>query len=135
MVKVYSASDPADAHVVVAILDGHGIAAVVQGESLWGARGALPITADSAPSVWVADDAIAERARQVIQTEHGPPNPTHCENCGYDLRALPEPRCPECGQPFTRVEARPPWTCAHCGEQCESQFTQCWKCGAERAPG
>ena len=26
----------------------------------------------------------------------------------------------------------PPWTCAVCGELCEAQFTQCWKCGAPR---
>jgi hypothetical protein len=26
----------------------------------------------------------------------------HCKNCGYDLRGLPEPRCPECGSPFER---------------------------------
>lgn len=24
-----------------------------------------------------------------------------CRKCGYDLRLLPEPRCPECGAPFT----------------------------------
>jgi hypothetical protein len=24
-----------------------------------------------------------------------------CEKCGYDLRGLPEPRCPECGTAFT----------------------------------
>jgi hypothetical protein len=24
-----------------------------------------------------------------------------CEECGYDLRGLPEPRCPECGTAFT----------------------------------
>lgn len=24
------------------------------------------------------------------------------------------------------------WRCAACGEACEPQFTQCWKCGAER---
>ena len=23
-----------------------------------------------------------------------------CTNCGYDIHGLPEPRCPECGQPF-----------------------------------
>lgn len=27
---------------------------------------------------------------------------THCEKCGYDLRGLLEPRCPECGRPFER---------------------------------
>jgi predicted RNA-binding Zn-ribbon protein involved in translation (DUF1610 family) len=132
MIKVYSARDPAEAHLVAAVLKEHGIAAMVQGESLWSARGALPLGPDSAPSVWVADDGDAERARHLIATECGPPNPTHCQNCGYDLQGLPEPRCPECGQSFTRVEAGPPWTCPHCGEQCEGQFAQCWKCGRER---
>lgn len=26
----------------------------------------------------------------------------------------------------------PAWSCASCGEACEGQFTQCWRCGAER---
>jgi hypothetical protein len=26
----------------------------------------------------------------------------------------------------------PPWNCASCGEKSESQFTQCWRCGAWR---
>jgi hypothetical protein len=27
--------------------------------------------------------------------------PGHCPACGYNLHALTEPRCPECGRPFT----------------------------------
>ena len=27
-----------------------------------------------------------------------------------------------------------PWQCHSCGESCEGQFTQCWRCGATR-PG
>ena len=31
----------------------------------------------------------------------------YCEQCGYDLRGLPEPRCPECGKAFERgIETR-----------------------------
>ena len=25
---------------------------------------------------------------------------SHCVKCGYNLKGLPEPRCPECGTPF-----------------------------------
>ena len=27
----------------------------------------------------------------------------------------------------------PAWKCHSCGETCEGQFTQCWRCGAYRA--
>ena len=27
-----------------------------------------------------------------------------CVRCGYDLRGLPEPRCPECGTPFEQLK-------------------------------
>lgn len=30
--------------------------------------------------------------------------PGHCRVCQYDLRGLPEPRCPECGTPFDPTE-------------------------------
>ncbi|MHC4331384.1 MAG: DUF7577 domain-containing protein, partial [Planctomycetota bacterium] len=26
-----------------------------------------------------------------------------------------------------------PWTCPNCGEEVEAQFTNCWKCGANRS--
>jgi predicted amidophosphoribosyltransferase len=32
------------------------------------------------------------------------PRRGHCPRCGYLLRGLPEPRCPECGRPFTAQE-------------------------------
>lgn len=31
----------------------------------------------------------------------------HCQQCDYILFGLPEPRCPECGRPFTPDEAMP----------------------------
>ncbi len=32
----------------------------------------------------------------------------HCRTCGYDLRGLSEPRCPECGRPCSAKELRAP---------------------------
>src|SRR5437762_8218870 len=32
----------------------------------------------------------------------------HCPLCGYDLRGLGDPRCPECGSRFTWAELRDP---------------------------
>ena len=31
------------------------------------------------------------------------------------------------------VPVGPSWTCSHCGEVLEPQFTQCWRCGAAAA--
>jgi hypothetical protein len=34
---------------------------------------------------------------------------------------------------LARAAAAPigaPWTCEHCGEALEPQFTSCWRCGA-----
>ena len=39
---------------------------------------------------------------------------------------------------LARAAAAPsgtPWTCPHCGEELVPQFTQCWRCGSEGAPG
>lgn len=33
-----------------------------------------------------------------------------CPNCGYNLRGLPEHRCPECGQTFDMDRIVPTWT-------------------------
>lgn len=41
--------------------------------------------------------ALTRRTRRV-----GQPPPDECHNCGYSLKGLTEPRCPECGAPFDR---------------------------------
>ncbi len=38
---------------------------------------------------------------------------------------------------LARAETAPvgrAWTCRECGEECESQFTQCWRCGTDTGP-
>ena len=95
--------NPTDAHLLKGFLKSEGIEAVVQGEFLWIARGEVPITADTAPSVWVTDNADYERAMDVVNEFQSSEN-----------------------------SSGPEWKCAHCNETNEGQFTECWHCGTPR---
>jgi len=54
--------------------------------------------------------ALASLLLLILQPRRRPVLAGHCPGCGYDLRGLPEPRCPECGRvlgaaPATRGDA------------------------------
>jgi hypothetical protein len=98
------AMNPTDAHLLKGILEGEGIEATVQGEFLWIARGEVPMTADTAPSVWVLDKTEYERAMEIVKTFQSSENVGGSEN--------------------------EEWKCADCNEINEGQFTECWHCGA-----
>lgn len=106
MKKVYTAKNPADAHLLKALLEGEGIQADVIGEFLYNCRGEVPITRDTLPSVWVVDDSDCEKAEEIIRqyglTENG------ARHDGED------------------------WKCPGCGETNEGPFTDCWQCGRSR---
>jgi hypothetical protein len=106
MKKVYMAMNPTDAHLLKGVLESEGIEAVVQGEFLWIARGEVPITTDTAPSVWVLDEADYERATQVVK----------------EFQSSGEISGPDDEE----------WKCDNCGEINEGQFTECWNCGTPR---
>jgi hypothetical protein len=103
MKKVYMAMNPTDAHLLKGVLESEGIGAVVQGEFLWIARGEVPITTDTAPSVWVIDEADYERAMKVVKQFQSSENIS-----GHE------------------------WKCTNCDETNEGQFTECWHCGTSR---
>ena len=106
MKQVYVAQDPSDAHILAGILEEYGISCEVHGESLWGARGELPLTIDTQPTVWILEDEKFEQARNlVLQYE----NKTLASNIGGG-----------------------PWKCPECGEEIEAQYTDCWQCGMSR---
>jgi hypothetical protein len=88
------------------LLEGENIEAEVRGEFLYGVRGEVPITPDTCPSVWVLDDADYDRAMELVSMflEGEPPN---------------------------LIEGKA-WHCS-CGEENESQFSECWRCGKARA--
>lgn len=132
MKQVASATDPLHATLLIGVLEDHGIEAIVQGEALWAARGELPLTPESAPSIWVVHDEDALIAADLLAGNEGRVDPKQCAKCGYDLRGLISPRCPECGTPF-RISGD--WTCADCGEKSPTHFSHCWSCGAAQEVG
>ena len=104
MKQVFVAQHPTEAHLVKGVLETNGIAAEVQGESLFSVRGEAPATPDTLPSVWVLDESDASRA----------------------LAVLAEYASPEAAGGRQGMN----WVCQGCGERIESQFTECWRCGA-----
>ena len=105
MKLVHTARHPTEAHLIKGMLEAEGIRAEVKGDQLYGAFGELPVL----PTVWIFDAALAAYAdRIVIEFLRG----TAAHRYGHER-----------------------WTCAKCGETLEGQFTECWKCGASRAPG
>jgi len=106
MRKIYTAKNPIDAHLLKGALEGENIQVIVQGDFLWSARGELPISQDTCPSVWIIDDADYEKALQIIE----------------DFRS----------QEMAGDIQTEEWKCDNCSETNEAQFLECWNCGASR---
>jgi hypothetical protein len=102
VVRVYIAQNPTEAHFVRGLLETQLIECVVKGETLFAARGEVPLTIDTAPSVWIYDREQLEQARTAVSE--------------YE-RAMREDS-----------SGGETWVCEICGEEHESQFTSCWKC-------
>lgn len=106
MKKIYTARNPIDAHLLKGALEGEQIEAIVQGDFLWGARGEVPVTPETCPSVWIVNDADYEKAVQVLD----------------DFKS----------QEITAPIQTEEWKCDNCNEINEGQFLECWQCGALR---
>lgn len=63
MLKVYSAQHPTEAHLIKGILESYNIKCEVKGESIFSIRGELPLTPETAPSIWIFDDSKFDEAR------------------------------------------------------------------------
>ena len=104
--KVFIARHPTEAHLVKNLLELEGIESELQGEALFGALGALAITEDTLPSVWIREDSQLEKALGIVSR--------------YE-------------QGFgSHVIIGKLWHCPKCGEMLEPQFTTCWQCGTDR---
>jgi len=65
---------------------------------------------------------------QYLSSAMGELPPAECEAQLWVLDDADAPRAAELLRP---PAAGPDWTCA-CGERLGAQFTQCWRCGADR---
>jgi hypothetical protein len=99
MQRFYSAANLPEAYLVRDLLAQAGIEASVFNEHAAGAAGELPLT-ETAPEVWLMDDADVERARALL--------------AAHERRRMAE---------GTR-------TCPQCGEPNPATFDVCWRCGA-----
>jgi hypothetical protein len=81
-------------------------------------------------NVLEAEGIGTEVRNQILSSAMGELPPAECQaevwvvNDNDEARALGVLRQP--------AISGPSWKCAGCGESCEPQFTQCWKCGALR---
>jgi len=106
MIQVYSAEHPAEAYIVKGILETNGIECQVRGDILFAARGEIPLSIETAPSVWIIDEQRYMAARDLVSRYER-------ANAGKEV-------------------AGPSWLCPGCGEKLEGQFTHCWQCGHAR---
>lgn len=109
--KIFTARDALEAHHVRGMLEAAGIPAAVMGETLSLARGELPMTQETLPSVWVHEHDQAP-AMKIVHDWTGP-SPGQGDRPPEDV-----------------VLAA--WQCPQCGEQVEPQFTTCWNCNTDR---
>jgi uncharacterized protein (UPF0212 family) len=108
LVKLYAGSSGVDVYVLRDMLAQDGIPSVIMGESLGTARGDLPMTADTLPSLWVGKQD-AERAVPIaVEYDRIKLNGIDASQAGAD------------------------WKCAKCGEEVEGHFSACWNCGTDR---
>ena len=103
MKRVYSVKDPLMVSHLKNVLETYGVECVVRNTFLGIAAGEIPPT-DCWPELWVVDENRSAEARSILEKTLAP------------LKAI-----------------RKPWTCPHCGEEIEGQFSECWNCGKTRS--
>ncbi|MGE5640486.1 MAG: DUF2007 domain-containing protein [Clostridia bacterium] len=67
---------------------------------------------------------------EILSSAMGELPPAECQVEVWILREADAARAEEILK--RKSEGGEPWRCG-CGETCEAQFTQCWRCGAYRA--
>ncbi len=100
MLRLYTAADLPEAHLVVQLLGRASIEAQVLNAHAQGGLGEIPFT-HAWPEVWVIEDADLQRAQRVLDAWlHAPPMPSRrCRDCGEENPGTFE-TCWHCGAPL-----------------------------------
>lgn len=106
--KVYVARGPGDAHLLRGLLESAGIQAVVRGDDFVPLQGGGLFHLETRPSLWVLDEDFPP-ALEIVRE--------------YGSREIPAEG---------NADASGAWVCPGCGEQVETQFTECWNCGTSQ---
>lgn len=98
--KIFSAHNPIEAHIVRGLLESQNIHAKVHSDNIFSLKGEIPMTNDTDPYVWLIDHRFAKQAKAII---------TEYEN--------------------RKEDEHPNWICSQCNESVEAIFAVCWNCG------
>ncbi len=98
--KLYTALNPTEAHILCELLKTEGIQCEVRGEGLFGLQGEIPISPDTGAYIWLMEPIKMTEAQRIIQD--------------YERQ---------------RTSVGPDWYCLNCGESNEALFGICWNCG------
>jgi hypothetical protein len=69
---------------------------------------------------------------EMLSSAMGELPPAECQVEVWVLREADFERANQVLRSANSPRNESPWKCASCGESCEGQFTQCWRCGAYR---
>ncbi|MDT8443589.1 MAG: DUF2007 domain-containing protein [Desulfuromonadales bacterium] len=97
----FTLADRAEAGLLKELLEREGVVCLIRNEQLFAALGEIPFL-ECSPELWVVDDEVWPRARQLLD------------------------------QWLKSEEPSASWTCPVCGEILEGQFGACWQCGKAR---
>lgn len=101
--KIYSAKNPTQAHILRGLLETQGIDVEVRGDGIFGLKGEIPMTCDTDPYLWLHNPNQHAKARQLIKEYE--------EAYSVDDK---------------------PWQCKQCDEFIDGNFGVCWQCGASK---
>ena len=102
MIKFFVSVNRVEVYHLKNLLEAAGVHLVIRNEFLHSVAGEIPFT-ECGVELWVTRPEELALAERVLAAFRAP--------VSSDVA---------------------PWTCEHCGESCEPQFTACWQCGAAR---